>query len=201
MAKKRKAAVFLLGLVALLVLVALGLAGVVRLQRDRMASLEEAIASLQEETVPLRFMVTGRDGSSVSVRMRFYDLAGREFAMVERTVPGSQLYFDFLALPMYGTWLSFPWKLFSDEQAPADGFSLSLVTAPGGVPLTYGGGALDAAALRELGSLLAALEAGKPVEGSFGNAVHDVAELGSFETGIVYRVVLRKKGGIEIMEE
>jgi hypothetical protein len=69
------------------------------------------------------------------------------------------------------------------------------------LPLSHAGGPFDEAGLAELGRLYAALLGGEPVKGSFGNAVHDLAELRRFELGAVYKVVVRKKGGIEVMEE
>lgn len=196
------------GFLRALVLIALvlGLAslaiGVIRsMQRAKLASLEDGIAALQEETVPLRFMVLSRDGGRLKVRLKFYNLAGDEVAALDAELAGSQLYLDFLAVPYGSSWLAFPERAFTERVAPELGVDLGAVAAPGMGPLTYTGGALDGRALIEIGKLYHELKSGHSPQGAFGNAVHDIAELGPFREGAVYRVVIRKKGGLEIMEE
>ncbi|TFG84491.1 MAG: hypothetical protein E4H20_03005 [Spirochaetales bacterium] len=200
----RKFPGFLKFLLVLILVAMAGWAGITTIlsaQRSRIASLEEGIAALQAETVPVRFMIMGRDSGMLRVRFRFYDLAGDEFASLERELPGDQLFIDFLEAPRGGSWLAFPFRIFTDTVAPVDGLDLFSVVQPADWPRTYAGGSFDADALAELGKLYADLIAGRDVRGSFGNAVHDVAQLRSFTPGLVYRVVVRTKGGIEIIEE
>lgn len=174
---------------------------VTAMQRGRIASLEDAILALQAETVPLRFMVTERSDGRLNLRYRLYDLAGEEYAAAELSLQGETLYLDFLALPRGDAWLAFPYRIFTERVAPAAGAPLSDAVMPEGRPMSHRGGPFDDAALLELGRLYAALLSGEPIRGAFGNAVHDLAELRRFELGVVYKVVARKKGGIEIIEE
>lgn len=199
-----------------------------RAQRGRIASLEESIVALQEETVPLRFMVGDRADGRLSLRLRLYDIAGVEYASGDYELEGELLFLDFLAAPFGQSWLAFPYRIFTERVAPARGLDLSALVMPGyssagtaeaspstakddagasargaypSYPQSHAGGPFDEAGLAELGRLYAALLGGEPVKGSFGNAVHDLAELRRFELGAVYKVVVRKKGGIEVMEE
>jgi hypothetical protein len=194
-----------------------------RAQRGRIASMEENILALQDETVPLRFMVSARAEGRLSLRLRLYDLAGVEYASGDYELEGELLFLDFLAAPFGQSWLAFPYRIFTERVAPAQGLDLSALVMPGYsapgesgaagaaqsgggsadafLPLSHAGGPFDEAGLAELGRLYAALLGGEPVKGSFGNAVHDLAELRRFELGAVYKVVVRKKGGIEVMEE
>lgn len=174
---------------------------VTALQRGRIATLEDSILALQAETVPLRFMVTERRDGRIDLRYRLYDLAGEEYAAAELSLQGETLYLDFLALPRGDAWLAFPYRIFTERVAPAAGAPLFDAVMGEGRPRSHRGGPFGEAELLELGRLYAALIAGEPVRSAFGNAVHDLAELRRFELGVVYKVVARKKGGIEILEE
>lgn len=174
---------------------------VTALQRGRIASLETSILALQAETVPLRFMVTERRDGRLKLRYRLYDLAGEEYEAAELSLQGETLYLDFLALPRGESWLAFPYRIFTERVAPAAGAPLSDAVMREGRPRSHRGGPFGEAELLELGRLYAAMIAGEPIRGAFGNAVHDLAELRRFELGVVYKVVARKKGGIEILEE
>ena len=77
--------------------------GLDRWQQRQLDQLSAAIASLQAETVPLRFMIIDRSADTVTVRVRFYNLADQEIAMLETTLAGQQLFFDFLAAPLYAS--------------------------------------------------------------------------------------------------
>ncbi len=192
-------ALFLLALV--LGIASLGISVIRSMQKAKLASLEDGIAALQEETVPMRFMVLSRNGTTLSVRLKFYNLAGDEFAAMDTELEGEQLYLDFLAVPYGKTWIAFPDRVFTELVAPEAGLDLQPLVAPAMGPRTYTGGSLDGRALIEIGTLYSALQSGQPVHGAFGNAVHDIAQLGSFRVGQVYKIVIRKKGGLEILEE
>ncbi|HAP43909.1 MAG: hypothetical protein A2087_12065 [Spirochaetes bacterium GWD1_61_31] len=192
---------FLIGLLIVAILAAGGFYAYTRLQETHIVSLEDSIANLQAEVVPLRFMILSRQADSLTVRIRFYNLAGEEFGMLETTLPGHELFVDFLAAPYRDSWLAFPVLLFTESIAPANGIELKTIVAPNGQPLTYSGGAFGEAALGQLAEVYQALLSGQPVKGAFGNAVHDIAELETFSPGLVYKAVIRTKGGIEIIED
>lgn len=68
---------------------------------------------------------------------------------------------------------------------------------PGSEGGTGGASGEGAAAGRRAGGSEAARLAGR----SFGSAVHEVSTLSRFDVGVVYKIVCRSKGGIEIMED
>lgn len=193
--------VILFFLACVFLVLACGLKFLGKHQAEKISRLEKAIGELKEETVPIRFMILSHDDGSLRFRLRFYNLAGEEMGMQEMSLPGRQLYLDFFALPMDKSWLALPYRVFTESIAPAEGVLLSRWTIPGLIPLNYSGGPFDSQALEELGKTYLELLAGGEVRGSFGNAVHDIAELGNFRLEQVYRVVVRKKGGIEILED
>ena len=200
-------------------------------QKERIAGLEALSARLTSETVPMRFMVLSRDESGLRARIKLYDLAGKELVLVEKALPGKELYLDFLLSPLPGAsasearWLAFPYRVFTDELPAAQGVLLLDSYELSGFPAIYGGQEAGAAPLgpeerkalaavfaraRRSGGAPASgkVDASKPVDFSaprreveYGSAVHDVSALSRFEVGVVYKVVCRAKGGIEVMED
>ncbi len=129
-----------------------------------------------------------------------------------------------LGRSLAGTWLAFPRVVFTDRLPANAGFDIG-PTDTEGLPLVFGSASLSAgerAAIRAVyrGALadfglapapssdLRGGEVGSPgtrgpkdLGGVFGSAVHEVAGLARFEPGLVYKVVCRLKGGIEILED
>jgi hypothetical protein len=194
-------------------------------QRQRIAYLEDLEARLRSETVPIKFMVLSREGGEIKARLRLYDLAGREIAVLERSWPGSELYIDVLLVPAAtraaprgakgaeaergDSWLAFPYRVFTDELSAASGSLLFDAYDDGGFPGVLRGIEWSA---REKEAIVAAYSAARKraaaglpatdaAKGSFGSAAHEVASLSAFQAGIVYKVVCRVKGGVEIMED
>ena len=188
-----------------------------RLQRIQIAYLEGVQTRLRSETVPLKFMVESREGGEIKAKVKFYDLSGRELSSIEKSWPGSALYIDMLLFPVRGdkatgdadSYLAFPYRVFTDKLSAASGSLLFDSYDSGGFPEILAGiswspkeektikSAFSAARKKAASGLPAAGE----VKGSFGSAVHEVSTLSSFEEGIVYQVVCRVKGGVEIMED
>jgi hypothetical protein len=191
--------------------------GGVSSQRQRITYLEDLSSRLRAETVPLKFMVVSRDGGEIRARVRMYDLAGREVAALEKAWPGSELYIDILLFPIRSgkdaghadSWLAFPYRIFTDKLPAASGSVLFDAYDGGGFPEVLDGMDLSAGERAAVISAFAAARksagGGSPAtegaKGAFGSAVHEVSELSRFEVGIVYRVVCRIKGGVEIMED
>jgi hypothetical protein len=198
-------------------------------QKERIAGLEALSARLTVETVPMRFMVVSRDEAGLRARIKLYDLAGKELVLVEKALPGKELYLDFLLSPLPGEsgsearWLAFPYRIFTDELPAAQGVllldsyevsgfpSIYDGQAPGDKPLGPGERKALAAVFaraRRSGGASGKADTAAPVdyaaprhEADFGSAVHDVSALSRFEVGVVYKVVCRAKGGIEVMED
>jgi hypothetical protein len=186
-------------------------------QKEKIAYLEDLSAKLRSETVPVKFMVLSREGGQVKVRLKLYDLSGKEVAVMEKAWAGKELYVDVLLIPARSeklsakadSWLAFPYRIFTDELAAAKGTLLFDAYDSGGFPEVMRGvawGAKDEAALRSAfaqarRSAEKGLPAADSASGSFGSAVHEASRLASFEEGVVYKVVCRVKGGVEILED
>lgn len=186
-------------------------------QKGRIAYLEGLTSRLRSETVPLKFMILSREGGQVRARLKLYDLSGREVSTIEKSWPGSELYIDMLLLPVRSvkggdkadSWLAFPYRVFTDSVGAASGTLLFDAYGGGGFPEVLRGvawapreEAAIAAAFASARRLAASgLPAAGSVPGSFGSAVHEVSKLAAFEPGLVYKVVCRVKGGVEIMED
>jgi hypothetical protein len=187
------------------------------MQKERIAYLEGLSERLRSETVPLKFMILSRSEGAIKAKVKLYDLAGREVAAVEKSWPGSRLYVDILLIPVRGekeakgadSWLAFPYRIFTDELAAASGSLLFEAYDEGGFPEVLKGTAWSAkeeAAIRTSFARAQRLAKGNlpatdAVKGAFGSAVHEAVGLSSFEEGVVYKVLCRVKGGVEIMEE
>ena len=186
-------------------------------QRQKIAYLEGLSSRLRSESVPLKFMILSREGGEIKARLRFYDLSGREVAVMEKSWPGSQLYVDMLLVPIRSekgaekadSWLAFPYRVFTDTVSAASGTLLFDTYDGAGFPEILRGaawGSRDEATIKAVfssarKSASAGLPASDAVKGSYGSAVHEIPKMSRFEPGLVYKVVCRVKGGVEIMED
>ncbi len=204
-------------------------------QERRLADLQSIAAKLGAETVPLRFMVLSREAAAIELRVRLHDLSGAEVAKFETTLPGNELFFDFLLSPLPGNaagtaggvsgsadprWLAFPYRIFTDTMPAAEGELLFARYDRSGFPRIFEGRSeelpgLSATEKVTLAALFARLRgeaASGPAPGTgggaenvrrsdFGSAVHELSALSRFTTGMVYKIVCRAKGGVEIMED
>ncbi len=186
-------------------------------QKQRILYLEDLSTRLRSETVPLKFMVLSREGGDVKARLKLYDLAGREIASIEKSWPGGELYIDMLLVPVRSlggsasadSWLAFPYRVFTDKLSAASGTLLFGSYDSGGFPEVLNGeswsakerSAISAAFSSAMKSAAAGLPATDAAKGAFGSAAHEVSRLARFDLGIVYKLVCRVKGGVEIMED
>lgn len=199
---------------SILVVGALAVGALVARQRFLIVKLEDRVALLKAETIPLRFMVLSRSDQSVSARFRFYDADGNEIAAFERSWNGSELFIDSIVVPVGGRFLVFPSRVFTEAMAPRSGTGLFDYYDHDGFPAIFDSAGLDGRLRSSLSVLFsrvkrsegAATEAGgggEPVAipGSWGNAVHDLRRFREFEVGAVYSLTARSTGGIEIIRE
>ena len=198
--KRRGSGLFVAAVLAVAV-VFLGILTVAAIQKAQIARLEKAIQSLKDEIVPVRFMVLERDKGMVKARVRLYDLDGKEVDLLEMNWPGTELSFDFSVVPAAGRFLAFPKRIFTDRLAPSSGTNLYPRYDKDGYPAVFEGADFDGFGRKRISDLFQALKEDREPSGSFGSVVHDIARIAAFEPGIVYRVVARPKGGIEILED
>jgi hypothetical protein len=207
----------------LIILLSFGLAGYFWFQglgssqKERIALLESASSKLKSETVPIKFMVLSREGGQIKARIKLYDLAGGEVAVIEKSWPGKELYIDMLLEPVRtareskepDSWIAFPYRIFTDELSAASGSLLFDAYDGGGFPEVLGGAEWSPAERLAISTAFAdarrkaasGLPAADASQGVFGSAAHEISGISSFEVGIVYKVVCRVKGGIEIAED
>jgi hypothetical protein len=193
------------------------------MQKQRISYLENIGSRLRSETVPVKFMILSREGGEIKARLKLYDLSGREVAVIEKSWPGSVLYVDMLLVPVRGgpapsagsgaqlaeAWLAFPYRIFTDRLDAASGTLLFDSYESAGFPDVLGGvewSSTERAGLIKLFSAArrkaaAGLPASDSAKGAFGSAVHEAAQLSSFQVGTAYKVVCRVKGGVEIAED
>jgi hypothetical protein len=188
-------------------------------QRAKIARLEDLAARLEAESVPVKLKVLSRGPGEISARIRIYDLAGKEVAMLERSWPGGSLYVDMLLVPLASSdkpgsaggtsYMALPYRIFTDRVSPSLGTTLFDSYERDGFPRVMDGiewsGPERAAISAAYGAARASAAAGEPATasapGAFGAAVHEAAGIARLEEGVVYEVVCRVKGGVEIMEE
>jgi hypothetical protein len=189
-----------------------------KLQKEKIAYLEGLSERLRSETVPLKFMILSREEGQIKARFKFYDLSGREVATIEKAWSGAELYVDMLLIPFSSesekadrpdSWLALPYRIFTDSLPAASGTLLFETYDDRGFPGVLRGAAwkpkeeavIKSAYARALKLASRGLPAADSKDGSYGSAVHEAAKVASFEPGVVYKVVCRVKGGVEILEE
>jgi hypothetical protein len=179
----------------------LTIAIIITAQRAEIQRLDATIALLKSERVPLKFSVVERRDGAIRARCKFYDPDGNEKAVLESRWVGKELNVDFISVPYRGAFIAFPYRIFTDAIPAKNGTFLPPLYDVGGFPSIMG--VLNSTTVREeIRRIFKRIVDGEELpEGTFGNAVHDIAQLRSFEIGIVYRVVVRSRGGIEIMED
>ncbi len=190
-------------LIAFLVVAAavLGVVVATSYQKVEIGRLETEVTDLKAETVPMRFVVDRRDETSLTVIVKFYDPTNTEVGRLDATLPGQELSVDVLVVPYRDGRLAFPYRLFTNEIAPKDGTPLPQAYGVNGFPviLTQPTNKRQRDAIADIYSVVSTY-AEMPAA-AFGNAVHEVGKLATFETGVVYKVVVRSSGGVEIMGE
>jgi hypothetical protein len=170
-------------------------------QRSRLDGLKEAIAALEEETVAVRFKILERGPDGISFRLRFYDRDGTEVGSAEKKYEGQSLFIDFQVVKAESGYIAFPERAFTDKVAANQGLSLTSAYDRGGFPAIMDKKGIAPSAKKVFTSLFLSVKQGRALEASFGSAVHDVKDLAGFDVGSVYRIVSRKKGGIEVLED
>ncbi len=188
-----------------------------REQQKIIQNLEDRIKNLKETSVPLRFMILPDNEGIIKARFRFYSADGKEISVFEQAWEGDELVIDSMVVPVADKYIAFPSKVFTDAVAPRDGMLLFSFYDRQGFPEIYGYDGLDEntrQSLKELFQQVISIESiredlpfqvnvrEKELEKNmFGNAVHDIKRIKTFEKGRVYALAVHTKGGIEIIEE
>ena len=188
-------------------------------QQVKISNLQNMIAELEEEYVPLRFEMTGSDENK-SVNVRFIDLNGSVAADQVIDLDGTEAHFDFKVIELSSAnnsdsqqFMFFPYKFYSEKTAPENGISLYKFYNKSGFPAIYRGFENHLSSqnilnkneytekLHETFKYILNEETDK-LSGFFGNAVHDANNIFEFKKGYTYSLVCHPHtGAIEVRRE
>ncbi len=183
-------------------------------QDKKIRNLQKQITFLKSEIVPIRFKILDRSNDTIYVSLKFYDLdrnvvfyyddEGQRQEFVRIRMPGKEIAFDFIVIPVGGRYVAFPYKIFTDAIAPKDGIILFPYYDRDNFPQIYYSENSTPSFNAGMKTLFMKIKRGdiQDLKGAFGSVVQDVAGVKQFEVGRVYRIVVHPaKGGIEIIQE
>ncbi len=183
-------------------------------QQRKISQLNKQIAFLKQEVVPIRFKILDRRNDTIYFSMKFYDLDhnvvyfydenGEKHDFVRIKIPGRELSFDFIVVPISDRFVAFPYKVFSDAIAPKYGLVLFKYYDRDNFPQIYYSENSTPAFNSGMAALFQKIKKGdiEDIKGIFGSMVQDVQNFSQFKVGRIYRIVFHPaKGGIEIIEE
>jgi hypothetical protein len=172
-------------------------------QKEKIKQLEDKIALLKEEHIPIRFKISEKTLDSIKLVVKFYNADDEEINKLETKLPGQELSFDFYIVPVKDKFVAFPSKLFSNVIAASDGISVYEFYNNDGFPQIFESKNMDLDLKTGLQNLFGQIKAGQidSINHHFGNMVHDIKDLRAFMPNMVYTIVCHTKGGIEIKEE
>jgi hypothetical protein len=200
---KRKILIILFSAVAVGALV-FGVFGVLTCnQQKKIAQLEEHIDKLKAVQTPIRFKITERTDEDFEVALKYFDANDEVINRVEKKFKGSELSLDFVEFKVKDSYVAFPYKMYSDEIAPDDGYLMLNDYDKAGFPQIFYQKGLNPELKKGLQKLFENLKENKvnPFETYFGNMVHDLKGVKNYQTGVVYKVIVHTKGGIEVVED
>jgi hypothetical protein len=172
-------------------------------QEQKIKILESKISLLKETQTPIRFKILEKTADSIKLSAKFYNADDKEINKIETTIAGQELSFDFYVVPVKDRYLAFPYKIFSNRVAPANGIELYDLYDKEGFPGVFISKEIDPDLKEGLKEVFNKVKTGQidSLHSYFGNMVHDIEKLKSFVPKTVYSIVTHTKGGIEIIEE
>ncbi len=184
----------------------------------KVAELEDRVAYMKEDCVPMRFEIVQKRDSDMEVKVSMYDVVtdkkvGRSGSF---TLSGQELNIDLQVIKLSeNNFIFFPSGLYTDLMAMTDSEKLYSLYDENGFPSIYSaaidvaedGSAMaqeDRVALgKELSDYFSLVKAGQEGGGEeqYGTAVHDLHTISQFKTGFVYNVLCHPHtGGIDIQK-
>ncbi len=190
-------------LIIIIAAIVFGYFRLIEYQKETIKKLEDKIALLKEEHIPIRFKIIEKTSDSISLVVKFYNADNEEINKLETKLAGQELSFDFYVVPVKDRYVAFPSKLFTNRIAAVDGIPFYALYDIEGFPQVFETKNIDLDLKKGLQDLFQQIKTGQvdSIEHSFGNMVHDIKDLKSFMPDMVYSIVCHTKGGIEIVEE
>jgi hypothetical protein len=172
-------------------------------QEQKIKILESKLSLLKETQTPIRFKILQKTADSIKLSAKFYNADDKEINKIETTIAGQELSFDFYVVPVKDRYLAFPYKIFSNRVAPANGIELYNLYDKEGFPGVFIAKEIDPDLKEGLKEVFNKVKTGQidSLRSYFGNMVHDIEKFKSFAPKTVYSIVTHTKGGIEIIEE
>lgn len=214
--KSHKTAWFLL-IIGLLIAMGIGLKFIKSWAAKKVALLEYQISYFKEEFIPMKFEITNRSGSKITLKTVFYDINGKKVGSKDITVYGDELNFEFNVINFEDTnYLFFPCGVYTDTMALNDSIKLFDAYDFNNFPLIYKGlteiknkegKQIPDSSKKEINEQLTSyFQLTKNDENnigleSHGIAVHDIKTIQKFQKGFVYDVVCAPHGGGIIIEK
>jgi hypothetical protein len=172
-------------------------------QEQKIKMLESKISLLKETQTPIRFKILKKTADSIKFSAKFYNADAKEINKIETTIHGQELSFDFFVVPIKDRYVAFPYKIFSNQIAAANGIELYSFYNTDGFPSVFGSKDIDPVVREGLTEIFQKIRNNQldSLNKYFGNMVHDIKEFKSFIPQTVYSINTHTKGGIEIIEE
>jgi hypothetical protein len=172
-------------------------------QEETIRKLESKIEFLKETQTPIRFKILEKTANSIKLSAKFYNADDKEIGKLDTILSGQELSFDFYVVQVKDRYIAFPYKIYSNQIAAANGIELYNLYDKEGFPEVFTTKGMDKDLNSGLKYVFSKVKTGKldSSDKYFGNMVHDIRELKSFIPHNVYSIVTHTKGGIEIIEE
>lgn len=172
-------------------------------QEKQIKKLENNIALLQTENIPVKFKILEKTEDSLKLMVKFYNADKKEINHFTKILKGQELSFDFYVVPVKDKYVAFPAKIFTDKIAADDGIILYDYYNHNGYPYIFYQKNINKDLYNGLKEVYQNIRLGKldSVSEHFGNMVHDIKNFNSFLPDNIYSIVVHTKGGIEIIEE
>lgn len=174
-------------------------------QMKKIDKLEKEITWLKSETTPIRYRVIKKNGNMLSVAVKFYDLDGKQIGKTKQyDLKGNTVSFDFYLAKFNDQYIAIPYKIFTDEIKPEDGISLYENYEENGFPMIYKSVNSSNAFNQGIKALYEKIKSGdfQDMKNVFGNMVqnHPKADSSKIDDNI-YKIIVHKLGGLEIIED
>lgn len=163
--------------------------------------LEVQLTKLMETQTPIKFKIEKRINDTIFLKVKFYTLDKEEISEKNYKLVGNELAFDFYIFTEGKHNFAFPYKVFTDKIAPKNGITIAKEYNSEGFPAIFSFKEIETEEFEYLSDKYKQILQKKfTFVGGFGNLVHDIKKLKQFKTGVVYKIIVHSKGGIEVLE-
>jgi len=190
----------LFSLLLIIIITVFGFFGYFYYQRKNIEKLEIQLYNLMKTQTPIKFKILKKTEDSLYIKVKYYNLEELEIVEKNYTIKGNELAFDFYVFNRNEKHFAFPYLIFSDQVAPSDGIDIANDYNSNGFPEIFDFKEIDRQKFEYLSEKYNQILRKNLTFGEdFGNSVHDIKEFKQFDIGVVYKISVHSKGGIEII--